>query len=52
MWNRNGDTHHYARHVGGYLEYNVAIDRIRFLFHSGNSINSGQFILYGLTDSA
>ena len=52
MWNRNGDTHHYARHVGGYLEYNQAIDRIRFLFHSGNSINSGQFILYGLTDSA
>ena len=52
MWNRNGDTHHYARHVGGYLEYNVAIDRIRFLFHSGNSVNSGQFILYGQTDSA
>jgi|TARA_R100000084_G_scaffold108339_1_gene70736 hypothetical protein len=52
MWNRNGDTHHYARHVGGYLEYNLAIDRIRFLFHSGNSVNAGQFILYGQTDSA
>ena len=52
MWNRNGDTHHYARHVGGYLEYNLVIDRIRFLFHSGNSVNAGQFILYGLTDSA
>jgi len=52
MWNRNGDTHHYARHVGGYLEYNLVIDRIRFLFHSGNSVNAGQFILYGQSDSA
>ena len=52
MWNRNGDTHHYARHVGGYLEYNLVIDRIRFLFHSGNNVNAGQFILYGQTDSA